>query len=420
MPYPSILRFSPLVAVAALAAGCGQQAPHGGGMGGFPPAEVSAVTLAPAQFPVTFEYVGQTAGSKDAEVRARVTGIVERKLYREGAPVKAGQPLFLLDPKPFEAQLASAEAELARAQAQKTQADREAMRLKPLAERRAIGLKEADDAATAADLAAAGVKVAEAKVTEAKLNLAYTRVNAPISGLSSRAQQSEGSLANANTTLLTTVSQVDPLWILFSISENEQQRLNRAMAEGRLTLPPNHAFDVTIRLSDGTTVPRTGRITFADTRVNPATGTYELRAEVPNPDHALKPGQFVRVALKGAQRRNALAVPQVALLEGPQGKFVYVLGRDKDGRDIAQPRPVTVGDWAEKDGVNVWLIESGLAAGDRVIVDGTARIMMPNTPVKLALPGPVPAAPPAAGSGGATPPTSGDGKGAGPAEARKQ
>ena len=419
MPYPSILRVSSLVAVAALAAGCGQQAPHGGGMGGFPPAEVSAVTLAPAQFPVSFEYVGQTAGSKDAEVRARVTGIIERKLYREGAPVKAGQPLFLLDPKPFEAQLASAEAELARAQAQKTQADREALRLRPLAERRAIGQKEADDAATAADLAAAGVKVAEAKVTEAKLNLAYTRVNAPISGLSSRAQQSEGSLANANTTLLTTVSQVDPLWILFSISENEQQRLNRAMAEGRLTLPPNHAFDVTIRLSDGTTVPRTGRITFADTRVNPATGTYELRAEVPNPDHALKPGQFVRVALKGAQRRNALAVPQVALLEGPQGKFVYVLGKDRDGRDIAQPKPVTVGDWAEKDGVNVWLIESGLAAGDRVIVDGTARIMMPNSPVKLAQPGTVPAPPPSAGSGGATPPSTGDGKAAAPADARK-
>lgn len=419
MPHPPSLRWSPLVAVAVLATGCGQQAPQGGGMGGFPPAEVSAITVAPAQFPVTFEYVGQTAGSKDAEVRARVTGIVERKLYREGAPVKAGQPLFLLDPKPFAAQLASAEAELARAQAQKTQADREAARLRPLAERRAIGQKEADDAATAADLAAAGVKVAEAKVTEAKLNLDYTRVNAPIGGLSSRAQQSEGSLANANTTLLTTVSQVDPLWILFSVSENEQQRLNRAMADGRLTLPPNHAYDVAIRLSDGTTLPRTGRITFADTRVNPSTGTYELRAEVPNADFALKPGQFVRVALKGALRRNALAVPQVALLEGPQGKFVYVLGKDKDGRDIAQPRPVTVGDWAEKDGVNLWLIESGLAAGDRVIVDGTARIMMPNSPVKLSPPGGAPGAPAAGGGAAAAPAAPASGTGTSPADGRK-
>jgi membrane fusion protein (multidrug efflux system) len=392
----SLWRVVPLVAVAALLAACGQRAPQGGGMGGFPPAEVTVVTLQPAAFPVTFEYVGQTAGSKDAEVRARVTGIVERKLYQEGAAVKAGQPLFLLDAKPFEAQLASAQADLARAQALKTQADREAARLKPLAERKAIGQKEADDASSAADLAAAGIKAAEARITEAQLNLAYTRVNAPISGLSSRAQQSEGSLANANTTLLTTVSQVDPLWILFSISENEQQRRNRAVAEGRLTLPPKNAFEVAIRLTDGTTFPRSGRIDFADTRVNPATGTYEVRAEVPNSDLALKPGQFVRVALKGAQRRNALAVPQVAVLEGPQGKFVYVLGKDKDDKDIAQPKPVVVGDWSEQDGVNLWLIESGLAAGDRVIVDGMARIMMPNSPVHLAPPRDGQAVPPAA------------------------
>jgi membrane fusion protein (multidrug efflux system) len=421
MPLPSMLRGSLVVAVGgvALVAGCGQQASQGGGMGGFPPAEVSVVTLAPAQFPVTFEYVGQTAGSKDAEVRARVTGIVERKLYREGAPVKAGQPLFLLDPKPFEAQLASAEAELAKAQAQKTQADREAARLKPLAERRAIGQKEADDAATAADLAAAGVKVAEARVTEAKLNLAYTRVNAPISGLSSRAQQSEGSLATANTTLLTTVSQVDPLWIVFSVSENEQQRLNRAVAEGKLTLPPNHAFDVTIRLSDGTTLPSTGRITFADNRVSPSTGTYEMRAEVPNTDLALKPGQFVRVVLKGGQRRNALAVPQVALLEGPQGKFVYVLGKDKEGRDIAQPRSVTVGAWAEREATNMWLIESGLAEGDRVIVDGTARIMMPNSPVKLAEPATA-SGQPSTVPGGTSAPPPGNGKVGSPAETQRK
>lgn len=383
---PSLLPVGFLMMVAAMVTACNQQDPKGG-MRGFPPAEVTVITIQPAVFPVTFEYVGQTAGSKDAEVRARVTGIVERKLYREGTPVKAGQPLFVLDARPFLAQLASAEAELARARALKVQADREAARLKPLADRRAIGQKEADDAASAADLAEAGVKAAEAKVTEAKLNVEYTRVNAPISGLSSRAQQSEGSLANANTTLLTSVSQVDPLWILFSVSENEQQRLNRAMAEGRLTLPANNAFDVTIRLSDGTTFPRAGRINFADTRVNPATGTYEMRAEVPNADLALKPGQFVRVALKGAERRNALAVPQVAVLEGPQGKFVYVLGKDKDGKDIAQPRPVVVGEWAEKDGTNVWLVESGLSAGERVIVDGMARIMAPNSPVRVAQPG---------------------------------
>jgi membrane fusion protein (multidrug efflux system) len=379
---PSLLL---LVLTALAAAGCGPQQPPGG-MGGFPPPEVTTIRVQPASFPVTFEYVGQTAGSKDAEVRARVTGIVEKKLYQEGAAVRAGQALFLLDAKPFEAQLASAEAEVLRARAQKTQADREAARLRPLAERKAIGQKEADDAASAAEFANAAIKAAQARLTEARLNLSYTRVVAPISGLSSRAQQSEGSLANANTTLLTTVSQVDPIWVLFNVSDNEQLRLNKAMADGRLTLPRNHAFEVAVKLSDGSIFPRTGRINFADSRVNPQTGTYEMRAEIANADLALKPGQFVRVTLKGAQRQGALAVPQVAVLEGPQGKFVYVLGKDKDGKDIAVPRPVVVGDWSESDGRNVWLIDSGLAPGDRVIVDGLARIMMPNSPVRVSEP----------------------------------
>lgn len=400
---PSLLL---LILVAAAAAGCGQQqAP--GGMGGFPPPEVTTINVQPASFPVTFEYVGQTAGSKDAEVRARVTGIVEKRLYQEGAAVRAGQPLFLLDAKPFAAQLASAEAELLRAQAQKTQADREAARLKPLAERKAIGQKEADDAASAAEFAAASIKAAQAKLTEARLNLAYTRVVAPINGLSSRAQQSEGSLANANTTLLTTVSQVDPIWVLFNVSDNEQLRLNKAIADGRLTLPRDNAFEVSVKLSDGSTFPRSGRINFADTRVNPQTGTYEMRAEITNADLALKPGQFVRVALKGAQRQGALAVPQVAVLEGPQGKFVYVAGKDQDGKDIAVPRPVIVGDWSRRDGTNVWLIESGLAAGDRVLVDGLARIMMPNSPVRISEPATtsLPGQPPVAAAPAADPAT---------------
>ena len=195
-----------LAAVLAVAA-CGDQKPHGAGMGGFPPAEVVTEVAQPASFPVTFEYVGQAIGSKDAEVRPRVTGIVEKRLYQEGSAVKAGQPMFVIDPRPYEAQLASAEAELARAQAEKARADREAARLKPLAEKRAIGQKEADDAQSQSELASAAIKAADARLTEAKLNLSYTRVLAPIGGITSRAQQSEGSLATANTTLLTTISQ---------------------------------------------------------------------------------------------------------------------------------------------------------------------------------------------------------------------
>jgi len=370
------------VMAALVLAGCGQSQSKTA-FAGFPPAEVSVVSVAPRNFPVAFEYVGQTAGSKDVEVRARVTGIIERRLYAEGSPVKAGQPLFVIDPKPYAAQVAQAEADLARAQAQKAQADRERARLAPLAERKAIGQKEADDAASNADLAAAAVQSAKARVDELRLNWGYTKVVAPISGLSSRAMKSEGSLATANDTLLTTISQTDPIWVVFSVSENEQLRLSRAVASGTLALPKDNAYDVTIKLSDGSTFPRRGKINFADTRVSPTTGTYEMRAEVVNHDAALKPGQFVRVILRGAQRKDALAVPQVALLDGPQGKFVYVAGKDKDGKDIAQPRPVTVGDWIDGDGGNFFVIESGLNPGDNVIVNGIARLQ-PGAPIRLA------------------------------------
>ncbi len=385
-----IYRPAAALAVAAALAACGQS--QHVGVGGFPPAEVTTQVIAPRNFPVAFEYVGQTLGSKDVEVRARVTGIIEKRLYQEGASVKAGQPLFTIDPKPYAAQVAQAQAELVRAEAQKAQAERERARLAPLAERKAIGQKEADDAASNAEFAAAAVQSARAKLDELKLNWGYTNVVAPISGLSSRAMKSEGSLATANDTLLTVISQTDPIWVGFSVSENEQLRLTRAVAAGALALPKDNAYDVTIKLSDGSTFPRRGRINFADTRVNPSTGTYEMRAEVINHDAALKPGQFVRVVLRGAERKNALAVPQVAVLDGPQGKFVYVAAKDKDGKDIAQPQPIVVGDWVDADGGNLFVIDSGLKAGDNVIVNGVARLQ-PGGPIKLATSAPASGAP---------------------------
>ena len=388
------------VALVLVLAACGKSQQQAGGFHGFPPADVTVQAVEPQTFPVRFEYVGQTQGSKDVEVRARVTGIIEKRLYQEGSFVKVGQTLFIIDARQYQAQVNAANADLARAEAQKAQADRELARLKPLAERKAIGQKEADDAASNADFAAAAVKSAQAKLAELNLNLGYTKVIAPIAGLSSRAQKSEGSLATANDTLLTTISQTDPIWIVFNVSENEQLRLNHAMAEGQLQLPKDNAYDVTVQLSDGSAFPRRGHINFADTRVNPTTGTYEMRAEIPNGDGALKPGQFVRVILQGAKRVNVLAVPQVAVLDGPQGKFVYVAGKDKDGKDVAAPRSVVVGDWVGANGSNEWVIESGLKAGDPVIVNGVAKLMGAG-PIKIAAapaaggatPGAVPAAP---------------------------
>jgi len=391
----AIARPSMLVAAAAalVLAGCGQG--QHGGPHGFPPAQVTIAEVTARDLPVSWEYVGQTTGSKDVEVRARVTGILEKRLYTEGGPVRPGQPLFEIDPKPLQAQYNAVQADVARSQAAVAQAEREAARLKPLAERRAVGQKEADDAVSNAELARASLKAAEARAAEVQLSLGYTKVNAPVAGLSSRAMKSEGSLVNANETLLTVISQVDPIWVPFNISENEQLEVNKQVAAGRLVLPRDNGFDVVLKLADGSTFPRQGRINFADTRINPATGTYEMRAELPNRDQALKPGQFVRVQLKGAVRKNAISVPQTAVLDGPQGKFVYVPAKDKDGKDIAQPRPVTLGPWVVADGVNLWIVESGLAAGDKVIVDGVARVMGPGSAIMT---GPPPGAPGAPGA----------------------
>lgn len=386
------------VAVAAslslLLAACGQQQPQG--FHGFPPAQVTTIKVAPQTLPAVYEYVGQTTGSKEVEVRARVTGILEKKLFQEGAPVRAGQTLFVIDPKQLQAQTAALEAEVVRAEAQKAQADREYARLKPLAEKRAVGQKEADDAQSSVELANASVKAAQARLAEVKLNLGYTNVTAPISGLSSRAPKSEGSLVAANDTLLTTISQVDPMWIPFSIAENQQLTIAKAVKEGRLTMPKNWAFDVAVQLADGSILERKGRINFADTRINPSTGTFEVRAEVPNGDTALKPGQFVRVKLMGAVRNNALAVPQVAVMDSPQGKFVYVAGKDKDGKDVAQVRTLVLGDWAvAPDGTNLWIVDSGIQAGDVVITDGVSKLR-PGAPIVLGAapaPGAAPGAP---------------------------
>jgi membrane fusion protein (multidrug efflux system) len=403
MPIASHPAIRLLAALSVLAvAACGP-APQQGGFHGFPPADVTLLTVQPKSIPVTFEYVGQALGSKEVEVRARVGGILEKRLFKEGASVKGGQTLFLIDPKPYEAQAASAEADLAHAQAQLSQAQREATRLKPLAERKAIGQKEYDDAVSNSELAAASVKAAEAKLREARLNLGYTRVAAPITGLSSRATKSEGSLVTAGSdSLLTTISQTDPMWVQFNVSENEQLRIDRAVADKKLDWPKDNTMDVIVKLADGTTLERKGRINFSDTRINTTTGTYETRAEFANADNALKPGQFVRVILNGAARRDAIAVPQVAVLEGPQGKFVYVAAKDKDGKDIAAPKPVVLGEWTTGASVNQWIVESGLAAGDKVIVEGIAKLM-PGGPIKLAgaggAPGPAGAAP--ASTGGA-------------------
>ncbi len=365
-----------------VAAGCGK--PSAQQTGQMPPPEVNVVTVQPRDIAATFEQVGQTAGIREVEVRPRVTGILQRWNYKEGSSVPAGRSLFTIDPAPFQATVARVDADLASAQAKEAQAGRDIERLQPLYDQGMVSRKAFDDALSAKEVAAAGVKSAEAALRQAKLDLAYTRVEAPISGVTSRALKSEGSLVEAQQTLLTTISQVDPIHVIFSISESENLKLQRESAAGRLQLPKDGRFTVTVKLSDGTTYARPGRVDFSDVRINPETGTSEARAVLPNSDQSLRPGQFVRVALAGATYMKALAVPQRAVLEGPTGKIVMTV----NAQGMVEPRPVEVGEWAGAD----WIITSGLNPGDRVIVDGVMKAK-PGSPVKIAEA--KPAAPPA-------------------------
>jgi membrane fusion protein, multidrug efflux system len=364
--------FALLLAAAFIASGC---QPANGGMPAMPPPEVTTVPVKAEKVDVTYEYVGQTEGSREVEVRSRVTGIVLERQYEEGASVKAGDPLFVIDPAPFEVAVAQAKAELASAVAREAQARREVARLKPLIAERAVSQREYDDALSALDVARANVQLAQARLREADLNLGYTRVNASVTGMTGRALKSEGSLVTANSdSLLTRISQVDPIWVNFSLSENQRLRIASEAAAGRLVLPPDGNLGVEVVLADGTTYAHKGRVNFSDARVDTTTGTIDARAEFPNSDRSLLPGQFVRVRVNGASRPQAILVPQRAVLEGPDGKFVYVV---RDGK--AEPRPVEVGDWHG----NQWIISKGLEEGDAVIVDGSVKVR-PGSPVRVA------------------------------------
>ena len=374
-PPPRLTGALLLIALAVLLVACGPKGPPGGGHGGMPPAMVAVQEVTPKTIPVEFEYPAQTAGSREVEVRARVAGILIKRNYEEGGPVRAGQSLFTLDAAPFEAAAARAEADVAAAEARLGQARRNSARMKPLFEAKAASQKDYDDATSAEEVAGADVKAARARLAEARLNLGYTRVESPVSGISSRSLKSEGTLVSGPDVLLTTVSQVDPIHVNFGLSEAEQTRVRQEAASGKLVLPKDNRFEVAIRFEDGRTYARSGRLAFTDVRVNNQTGTSDARAEIPNPAGEVHPGQFVRVILKGAQRPNAITVPQRAVMEGPQGKMVYVLGPDNK----AVPKPVSVGEWAGK---NEWVILAGLAAGDKVIVDGLMKVF-PGAPVQV-------------------------------------
>lgn len=338
-----------------------------------PVAEVPAITLQAGSVAVAQDFVGQTESSQQVEIRARVSGYLDRKLYNEGSMVNAGQPLFQIDPKPFQAQLTSAKAELAEQQARLTTARANLRRVKPLAEQDAVSKKELDDAIGSEAAAAASVEAAKAKVQQNELDLSYTHITSPVRGLSSFAKQQPGSYINASNSLLTYVAALDPMRANFSISENEALQLRKQTERGELKTPGKNKFIASITLADGSKYKHDGHITFADAAFNENTGSFLVRAEFPNPDGELRPGQFVRISISGISRPNAFTVPQKAVQQGPRGNFVWVV---KDGK--AQQRPVQTGEWSGDD----WVIRQGLGNGDQVIVDGFMKLA-PDAPVKI-------------------------------------
>jgi membrane fusion protein (multidrug efflux system) len=363
-------------------AGCGRDRPAATAQ----PQAVAAgvITVTATDVPYVGEFVGETESSQEVEIRARVEGFLEAIAYQEGSVVNKGDVLFQMDRKPFEAALAAARAELQAQQARLGTASANLKRVGPLAAEDALSQKDLDDAQGARDAAVAAVEGARSRVQQAEINLSYTTILSPVTGVTSFARKQPGSfLTPGADSLLTYVSALDPMRVNFSISENELLRYRKLMSERRLKPAPGEKYTVKIVLADGSIVPAPGHITFGDASFSKETGTFLVRAELPNKDGALRPGQFVRVLMSGASWVNAIQLPQRAVMQGPQGNFVWVV----DAESKAQFRPVTVGPLSG----DMWLIAEGLKDGERIVVDGGLKLA-PGVPVRPVEPGQAPAA----------------------------
>ncbi len=353
-----------------------------------PPPNVTIVTTAPQDIPARIELVGQGAASKFIEVRSQLNGVIIERPYAEGSDVAKGTLLFRLDPTTYEAAYRSTQAASDNAQARLDNAQRTLKRLVPLLAEGAVSQKDVDDATTELQQAQAGLAQAQANADRAKKDFDDTFIRAEIPGRAGRAALPLGARVTGPADILTDLQQIDPIYVYFSPSDLELLRLRRERAEGKLVFPTGK-LQVEVRLSDGTPLPSRGKLDFADLSLDSRTGTQQYRAEFRNPDRILLPGQFVRVRILGVTRRGALLVPQRAVLQGLGGAFVYVATEG----DTARARTVRATTW-EGGG---WVIDSGLTAGERVVVDGTQRVI-PGQPVTI-----VTGADSAATSAGATP-----------------
>ena len=360
-----------IAATFAILAGCGPKPPA-------PPARVpvSVLKLQAHGVAIAEEYPAQIEASNTVEIRPRVGGVLERQVAVEGQHVKAGQILFVIDQQPYQAALAQAQAQLAQAEAARAQADRDLERARPLSQIEAISQRELDAAIAAGAATTAQVRAAQAAVKTAELNLDYTVIRAPIDGDMSRALVRVGGLVTAYTSLLTTIYKTDPMYVNFSISEQRLLQLQRELGRSPdQRNPSKRTFRVF--LADGSEYETPASLDFVDAAVDLRTDTLALRLALPNPAQQLKAGEYARVTVSTKERPEALVIPQRAVQELQDKRYVWIL--DADGK--AQQRDVTMGARIAGD----WLVESGLSAGDTVIVDGVQKLK-PGTPVDVGAP----------------------------------
>lgn len=338
---------------------CGSREPASGNTSADETISVTVLQMQSTNVPISIETVAQVEGAKETEIRPRVGGILLKWLYTEGAPVKAGEPLFLIDPEPFQNNLAETRAQLLEQEARVRQAEREENRQRRLVAENFVSQSVYDIAAANHAVAKAALQSAKVRVRQAKLDLSYTTVIAPVNGISGRFLFSEGTLVAANTSLLTTITQLSPVWIRFSFSDNELARFGGRLSEQSVQ-------QVSVILPDGSEYQKKGQINFAASQIDPLLGTQQLRATFENTDQRLLPGQFVRVRVIAGESRDVFIVPQIAVLTSELGKYVYVVNEKNE----ATERPIVVGNWIDKN----WVVLEGLHAGDKVIVDNIIKL----------------------------------------------
>lgn len=332
---------------------------------------VTTIIVEAKDVPVSFEYVAQTQSSHLVNIQARVSGFLEKRIYTEGEMVKTGQVLFLMDKKPFQTQVDAAQAALSRQKAALENARLNLERVKPLSKLNALSQKDLDDATGSYETNSASVEQAKAQLETALLNLSYCTITSPLDGITSSALQQDGTYLNISDSLLTTVAAISPIWVNFSLSENQIQKYEDEVKKGRLKPPKDNQYEVRVIQVNGELFPHSGKITFTEPYFNPQTGTFLIRASVENPQGTLRPNQYVRAIVEGAIRPNAILVPQRAVQQSSKGQFVWVVNKDSQ----ADFRPVIVGDWQGQN----WFITDGLQSGDHVIVDGTITLQAGDT-----------------------------------------